>query len=78
MDTLVNHIDTYLGLYTILAVFLLAAGSVVAIDLLSPRSMRGRAGHETAPDHTRSVHMHHPWAGMDESGPPAGPGPDLP
>jgi hypothetical protein len=75
MDTLVNHFEAYLGLYMLLVIVLLAAGTILAIDLLSPRSIRGKAGHEAAPDHTRSVHMNHPWAGMDESGPA---GPELP
>jgi hypothetical protein len=69
MDTLVNHVETYLGLYMLLVIVLLAAATILAIDLLSPRRQRGARDHRDIPDHTRAVHMNHPWAGMDESGP---------
>ncbi len=69
MDTLVNHVETYLGLYMLLGIILLGGGIVLAIDLLSPRRIRGASDPRDIPDHTRTVHMHHPWAGMDESGP---------
>ena len=69
MDTLVNHVETYLGIYMLLVIVLLGAGTVVAIDFLSPRRQRGASDPRDIPDHTRTVHMHNPWAGMDESGP---------
>lgn len=69
MDTLVNHISNYLGLYMLLLIVLLVIGTVLAVDVLSPRRRRADAAHKDVPDHTRTVHMHHPWAGMDESDP---------
>lgn len=53
----------------LILIVLLAIGTVLAVDLLSPRRSRSHTGHNAAPDHTRTVHTHHPRAGMDESGP---------
>ncbi len=53
----------------LLVIVLLCVGTVLAIDLLSPRRRPGASDARDIPDHTRAVHMNHPWAGMDESGP---------
>ena len=50
MDTLVNHVETYLGLYILLVVVLLAAGTILVISLyllanLEQMKHLGRNGH---------------------------------
>jgi hypothetical protein len=69
MDAVVNHIESYLGLYSLLGILLLGAGGFFAFDARSARRRRGAIEHNSSPDHTRSVHTHDPWAGMNESGP---------
>ena len=63
MDTLVGHIDDYMGLYTLLVILLLGVGSVFAVDVVSARRRRTTNAHGASPDHTRTVHTIIPGPG---------------
>jgi hypothetical protein len=69
MESIVGHLDTFRALYVVGGTALAVIGGFCLFDVVSARRHRvdGRIGQ--APDHTRSVHKHGPWAGMDESGP---------
>jgi len=69
MNTLIDHLQAYQGLYIMLLVAAAMIGILFASDTWSVRRTRGDLGQGKRPDHERTVHTHHPFAGMDESGP---------
>lgn len=68
MDGLIGHLQAYAGLYIALVVAAAALGSLLVSDIWSDRRMHGEISQGKRPDHGRTVHTHHPFAGMDESG----------
>jgi hypothetical protein len=69
MGALVDHIEAFKGLYIVAVAVLAVGGGIWWFDVSSARRSRGKDTRQTGPDHTRTVHTHDPWAGMDESGP---------
>jgi len=69
MDVLIDHVQAYAGLYIALLVAAAVIGSLVVMDIWSARRTHAEIGQSKRRDHERTVHTHHPFAGMDESGP---------
>ncbi|MDQ3548971.1 MAG: hypothetical protein M3439_09145 [Chloroflexota bacterium] len=69
MDVLIDQVQAYAGLYIALVVAAAAIGSLLILNVWPARRTHVEIGQSKRPDHERTVHSHHPFAGMDKSGP---------